>query len=99
MLRVSTPRSGRCPIGSRSPATACWSSAGADRERWRGAAVGGAEGLVRAPVAQLARARPPVAGLSSLGDGCGNRFDMTLEAEQIALVGGVVDDLPVAEVV
>src|SRR6478609_5731570 len=62
------------------------------------AAPGGAQGTVLAPVAQAARAGTPVTGARCVLDGCPQRLDLALDAEEVLLVGLVGDDLAVAEV-
>src|SRR3954462_12346083 len=68
------------------------------QRRW-GSAVRRAKRLERAPVAQLALLVTPVAGLARLDDRAAQRFDLALEAEQIGLVGVIVEHLTVGQVV
>src|SRR5580658_9534453 len=67
-------------------------------ERWRGAAELGTERLMVAPVAQLARPRPPVARVPGSLDGLPQRRHLTLGGEQVGLVGGVTQYLTLGEV-
>src|SRR4051794_18708739 len=60
-------------------------------------AVGRAEGLVRAPVAEPPRAGPELALVLGLGDRGPQRLELALCREQVGLVGGVAEHLAVAE--
>ena len=71
---------------------------GALGQRRGSAAPRRAEVAEVAPVAQPRGAGPPVAGLRGAHHGLPDGPDVALDGEQVALVGGVAEDLAVAEV-